>query len=548
MEASDIRHLDNKASDIRHHKRRTFDTGSFLEGRPAQITEDGRLRADVIATRAGVFPYLQPDGSILQELRHPDDVLDEASLATLGGVRVTDNHSKGLESHRAGDVKAIGTVGDDVEGAKSKKDQSAFVRVAVNIFDKDAIQSIRDGKQEVSLGYTADVIDEAGTFNGQPYKARQRNIEYFELAVVDRGRMNHGLDEPVVKVLLDSLDGAFQIAPGKDDGMTHKDNALVDDLNRAIDQKARERAASVDEMTEERARSEVISSIEDRTGLSWGTMRDVLNGRLQTTDFSPLQDMLGVTIPSMSALLANNEGNLMTVENKTDTAPSAKLVTHTVSFSDEAGLSIRQDIEVSPELAEMLGKMQARIVALEEKNGLMATEVSEGAGALVKAEGERDANASARDGLKEEIALKTKELEELKAKLEAAPDQMDADTLTALVKDRADLLVFAAKVLPKTLKIDEKDVRIDSLDELAIKQAIVEAERPGTKEMLDAAAKNADTFPIYLAAHYDSVKASLGDNPDADKRKTEKVDSDTRTDDGSSDFRPCGQTGPTATA
>ncbi|MFW6085065.1 MAG: DUF2213 domain-containing protein [Gemmatimonadota bacterium] len=53
---------------------------------------------------------------------------------------------------------------------------------------EDGVRSLERGRQELSLGYRADVIAERGEYNGEPYDHRQTNIRYNHLALVDRAR------------------------------------------------------------------------------------------------------------------------------------------------------------------------------------------------------------------------------------------------------------------------------------------------------------------------------------------------------------------------
>jgi len=68
---------------------RRFDLGEI---KSATRTPQGFLKCPGFATRTGVFPYLNADGSIRNELRHPDDVNDPESLATLKNATVTIEH------------------------------------------------------------------------------------------------------------------------------------------------------------------------------------------------------------------------------------------------------------------------------------------------------------------------------------------------------------------------------------------------------------------------------------------------------------------------
>lgn len=153
-------------------------------GKPVR-TPAGYLRVDAYLTRAGVFKYQDSSGKVYRELRHPDDVFAPESLATLPGVPVTNEHPAPakLDSKNAKRYQA-GSVGDHVEITDDKK-----IKARLAITDSELIQDIDDGtRQEISCGYTCDVDPENGTYEGEPYDARQRNIVYNHVAVVEKGR------------------------------------------------------------------------------------------------------------------------------------------------------------------------------------------------------------------------------------------------------------------------------------------------------------------------------------------------------------------------
>ena len=53
---------------------------------------------------------------------------------------------------------------------------------------EDTIQSVIDGKRELSGGYTRDLVKESGTYNGENYDYVQRNMKVNHVAIVDEGR------------------------------------------------------------------------------------------------------------------------------------------------------------------------------------------------------------------------------------------------------------------------------------------------------------------------------------------------------------------------
>lgn len=146
------------------------------------------------ATRAGIFEYVNEDGTTRRELRPPEEVGRQDSLATLGFKPVALLHpeEEGEDGLEAVDVTpdnweryAAGTVSPDVTYT-----EGGYVKVSTVVGRKDAIDAIESGEAvELSCGYTADVIEEAGEHPiwGR-YDAIQRDIQYNHLAIVPIGR------------------------------------------------------------------------------------------------------------------------------------------------------------------------------------------------------------------------------------------------------------------------------------------------------------------------------------------------------------------------
>lgn len=188
-----------------------FDKGEL---RKAERTPQGFLRAPAFATRTGVFTYRTKDGGIRRELRHPEDVFAADSLKTLASIPFTDDHPPvALLDALNTRQYMVGYTGDDV-GQDDK-----FVTAVVTVTDDGMIRRILSGKVEVSCGYTCEHEDGGGTYEGEPYDVRQRNITYNHLAGVDRGRAG-----PRVRLILDSAD-AVQVDPS---------NPLEDDMEKIL--------------------------------------------------------------------------------------------------------------------------------------------------------------------------------------------------------------------------------------------------------------------------------------------------------------------------
>ena len=67
-----------------------FDRGQ-VKG-DAFVTDEGYIKANAVVTRTGVFLYKNPDGTVRNELRHPDDVLKNDSLNSMKMIPVTNGH------------------------------------------------------------------------------------------------------------------------------------------------------------------------------------------------------------------------------------------------------------------------------------------------------------------------------------------------------------------------------------------------------------------------------------------------------------------------
>jgi hypothetical protein len=146
------------------------------------VTKEGYLRGDAIVTRTGVFKYMNADGTTRLELRHPDDILKQDSLNTLKSIPVTNDHPKELVTTDNVDKLLVGMTGETV-----KLDGNSIL-TTLTITHKDAINIVNRGKQELSLGYKVDVIEEDGEYEGEKYTHRQTNVDYNHLAIVEVAR------------------------------------------------------------------------------------------------------------------------------------------------------------------------------------------------------------------------------------------------------------------------------------------------------------------------------------------------------------------------
>jgi hypothetical protein len=158
-----------------------FDRG-YVSGK-AERTSEGYIVADAVVTRTGVFLYQNGDGTMRRELRHPDDVFSKASMDSLKMIPITNNHpeQKMVSAENAKEL-SIGQTGENVYT------DGAHLHASLKITTKDGVESVEQGRKELSCGYSLDLEKTEGVYNGERYDYRQRNIRYNHLAIVERAR------------------------------------------------------------------------------------------------------------------------------------------------------------------------------------------------------------------------------------------------------------------------------------------------------------------------------------------------------------------------
>lgn len=161
-----------------------LDFGRFSK---VQRTPQGGMRVPAHLTRTGVFAYTREDGTQVRELRHPEEVFAEDSLATLQGAPITKFHPSTPVRPNNWRKFSVGHVGEDV------KREDKFVSARLMVQDADAIKDIErvDGDpealRELSCGYSCRLDETPGEWNGERYDAIQRSIRYNHVALGPAG-------------------------------------------------------------------------------------------------------------------------------------------------------------------------------------------------------------------------------------------------------------------------------------------------------------------------------------------------------------------------
>ena len=144
------------------------------------FTDEGYLVDHPIVTSVGIFVYHNPDGSERRELRLPEEVFAEKSLASYKGKPIIVTHDAGYVDTDNVKEESIGTILSD--GYRDGDD----VRAEIIIHDTDSLKKYK--MRELSCGYNLRLDETPGVWEGQPYDAIQRDIEINHLALVDKAR------------------------------------------------------------------------------------------------------------------------------------------------------------------------------------------------------------------------------------------------------------------------------------------------------------------------------------------------------------------------
>lgn len=142
---------------------------------------NGFIKLDATLTRTGVFEYRGKDGSIIRELRTPEEVFKSDNLDSLDMSPLTLLHPEDQLSPSTYKNQTVGSV-------SNIKHDGKFVTASVLIADAGAIQAVMGGVKEISCGYTCDLVFKSGVWNGLEYDAIQTNIINDHVSLVPRGR------------------------------------------------------------------------------------------------------------------------------------------------------------------------------------------------------------------------------------------------------------------------------------------------------------------------------------------------------------------------
>lgn len=166
------------------------------------VTPEGYLKVTVKAARSGVQAY--SDGfETWGEYRPIEEVFSAASLASWGLKPFTNDHPHDFVGVHNWAEYAVGVVGGDARQIPGT-DGNDYIEVTIVVYDMMTLIAIRDGKVELSAGYSTVLKMEKGRWQGLDYIAVHTQIYINHLALVDAGRAG-----PLARIALDGF--AWQV-------------------------------------------------------------------------------------------------------------------------------------------------------------------------------------------------------------------------------------------------------------------------------------------------------------------------------------------------
>ncbi|WP_437870868.1 DUF2213 domain-containing protein [Methylorubrum extorquens] len=167
----------------------TISLGQAVEISGVRETRNGSLVLQARAARGGnVQDYLgaevgKPEMPVVRVYRDADEVFHKDSLKTFAHKAVTLGHPAEPVTSRTWKDVARGHTGDEVLR------DGEFVKIPMLVADQAAIDAVRGGTRELSMGYQCDLDFTAGVSpTGEAYDARQVRITIDHVAIVPQGR------------------------------------------------------------------------------------------------------------------------------------------------------------------------------------------------------------------------------------------------------------------------------------------------------------------------------------------------------------------------
>ena len=159
-----------------------------LDAASIRVTDEGFLACMPRIARTGIQIYSGAemgvnDKATVRVYRPEGEVFNVDALKSIGHRTVTLDHPPEMVSAKNWREYAVGHCGGDIAR------DGSFIRIPMMIMDQRAIEAIRSGRAQLSVGYTSDVKwGEGKTPDGETYDAIQTTIRANHVAVVGMAR------------------------------------------------------------------------------------------------------------------------------------------------------------------------------------------------------------------------------------------------------------------------------------------------------------------------------------------------------------------------
>lgn len=149
----------------------------------SKIDDNGYLRIDGVVAHVGILEYMDDDGTVIREFVPEETLFDEASLQSLAGAPVTLQHPPEMVTPSNYKQYSQGSV-----NGMPRRDGDNLV-ASMLVIGNEALHAVEyGGVSELSPGYSVDLDETPGEWQGQKYDRVQRNRRYNHQAIVDAAR------------------------------------------------------------------------------------------------------------------------------------------------------------------------------------------------------------------------------------------------------------------------------------------------------------------------------------------------------------------------
>lgn len=166
-----------------------FNDTVVLDG--VRRTRDGYLVGDAKIARTGIQTYRAGEigltdrqaSDVIRVYRPESEVFAQDALASMAHRPMTVDHPAEMVTADNWKRHAVGLTGGDIAR------DGDFIRVPLTLMDASAIGDFEAGRRELSVGYTCDLVMEAGTTpSGEAYDAIQKSIRANHVALCRTAR------------------------------------------------------------------------------------------------------------------------------------------------------------------------------------------------------------------------------------------------------------------------------------------------------------------------------------------------------------------------